>query len=77
MENNNMIKMDCEHGELPMEGTLCAFKFKDTEMTKGLIILGYLFFATPAMKFWVKEFGRPRSYLGHHFEMFQYILNER
>lgn len=75
MKNDNkMVKMDCNHGETPMDGTLCAFKFKDYD---NLMILGFLYFNVQEKKSVVKEYSRERYFDADKFDSFHYILNEQ
>lgn len=68
-----MIKMSTEHGELPMEGTLCVFKFNGTN-GKELFMNGSLIFKKHHFR--VKRYGAKDIILASKFTHFHYILNE-
>ena len=73
INENKMTKMDSNHGETPMDGILCAFKFKSSDY---LMILGFLYFDVEEKKSVVKEYGKKRFFEADKFDSFHYILNE-
>lgn len=79
MENKMMPMMDPAvngtPGDLPMEDTLCVFKFKPTNGSSlELLILGSLCFKE---KFYVKQYGKKDTFfLPSNFSHYQPIGNE-
>lgn len=63
-------------GELPMEDTLCVFKFHPDHLSSTeLFMLGSLTFKEKA--FFVKQYGSPDYITAGRFTHFQLVANEK